>query len=486
MSRHKIFVSICAAVVLGSSSVQAAGTDMTGINDRPIVKEAYIYGYPMVDNYRVMYSYFVDQSNPEYKGGWNEVHNTARVYTPEDKTIQTPNSDTPYSMVGADLRTEPLVITLPSVEQNRYYSVQCVDLYTHNFAYLGSRTTGNNGGHFLLAGPSWKGKAPSGITSVIQSETELCLLVYRTQLFGAEDLENVKKIQAGYKIQPLSAFLNKKSPRLASPINFVKPLTPSEQRSSLELFNILNFVLQFCPTHPSEKELMARFAKIGVGRGKNINLSALSPEMRAVYGMGIADAWQAFNDLKQQIDQHKVSSGDFFGTRDYLKNNYLYRMSAAVLGIYGNSKDEAVYHGYTIDSDGKPLDGSQSYVLRFAPGQLPPVNAFWSLTMYGMPESLLVPNPLNRYLINSPMVRSLQKTPDGSLNIYIQAQSPGTDRESNWLPAPHGPFIVVLRLYWPKPEVLNNQWSAPPLQVVLLSPAPVKNETTKNKPGKKK
>ena len=138
----------------------------------------------MVDNYRVQYSYFVNKEDPEYKGGWNEIHNTARVYTPEDKAIQTPNSDTPYSAVGADLRAEPLVLTVPPIEQDRYYSLQFVDGYTYNFAYVGSRTTGNGGGKYLLAGPNWKGDKPEGVNEVIRSDTDLAIVLYRTQLFG--------------------------------------------------------------------------------------------------------------------------------------------------------------------------------------------------------------------------------------------------------------------------------------------------------------
>jgi hypothetical protein len=200
---------------------------------RVIAKEAYIYGFPMVDNYRVQYAYFVNKENPEYKGGWNEVHNTARVYTPADTAIQTPNSDTPYSAVGADLRTEPLVLTVPPVEQNRYYSLQFVDGYTYNFAYVGSRTTGNSGGKYLLAGPNWKGDKPEGVNDVIRSDTDLAFVLYRTQLFGPDDLDNVKKIQAGYQAAPLSVFLNQPSPPAAPSIDFVPPLTAEQQRTAV-------------------------------------------------------------------------------------------------------------------------------------------------------------------------------------------------------------------------------------------------------------
>ena len=190
------------------SSAPPSPAAVTPDQARAIAKEAYIYGFPIVDNYRVQYAYFVNNEDPEYKGGWNEIHNTARVYTPEDKAIQTPNSDTPYSAVGADLRTEPLVLTVPPIEQDRYYSLQFVDAYTYNMAYVGSRTTGNGGGRYLLAGPNWKGDKPEGINEVIRSDTDLAFVLYRTQLFGPSDIDTVKKIQAGYQVQPLSAYLN--------------------------------------------------------------------------------------------------------------------------------------------------------------------------------------------------------------------------------------------------------------------------------------
>ena len=188
---------------------------------------------------------------------------------------------------------------------------------------------------------------------MFRSETEFVFAVYRTQLFNPADLDNVKKVQAGYKVEPLSAFLGQPAPAAAPAIDFIKPLTPDDERKSLEFFNILNFVLQFCPTDPSETELMARFAKIGVGAGKTFDASTLSPEMKTAIEQGVADAWADLAELvKQKIDTGEVTSGDVFGTRAYLKNNYLYRMAAAVLGIYGNSKQEAMYPAYAVDAAG--------------------------------------------------------------------------------------------------------------------------------------
>lgn len=434
---------------------------------RAIAKEAYIYGFPMVDSYRIQHAYFVDHHNPEFKAPWNQIRNMARVFTPDDKAVQTPNSDTPYSMLGMDLRAEPIVLTVPEIEKERYFSIQLIDLYTFNFDYIGSRATGNDGGSFLIAGPNWQGEIPKGVQKVIRSETELLLAVYRTQLFNPDDLDQVKQIQAGYQVQPLSVFLGQSASAAAPNIDFIQPLTPATQKTSLEFFNVLNFILQFCPTHPSEQELMARFAQINVGAGMTLEVDALSPELKTAIEQGMADAWAEFNALKtQQVDTGKVTSGDLFGTREFLQNNYLYRMTAAVLGIFGNSKLEAMYPFYTMDADRQPLNGANRYTLHFAPDQLPPVHAFWSLTMYKLPESLLVANPVNRYLLNSPMLPQFKRDSEGGLTLYIQHESPGPDQESNWLPAPEGPFFCAMRLYWPKAEALEGRWQQPPMQQV--------------------
>src|SRR6266480_3734869 len=378
----------------------ARAADITPTEARTIAKEAYIYGFPLVDNYRIQYGYFVDRQNPEFKAPWNQIVNIPRVYTPADTAIQTPNSDTPYSFVGIDLRGEPIVLTVPPIEKKRYYSIQLIDAYTFNFDYIGSRATGNEAGSYMIAGPNWKGQTPKGVKKVFRAETEFVFAVYRTQLFKPDDIDNVKKVQAGYEAQTLSAFLGQPAPKAAPAIDFIE--------------------------------------------------------------QGIGDAWADFAGLVKLFDEGKVTSGDVFGTRQFLKNNYLYRMAAAVMGIYGNSKAEAMYPVYGVDSDGKKLDGANRYTLRFAPGQLPPVHAFWSLTMYNLPQSLLVANPINRYLINSPMLPELKKDADGGITLLIQNESPGKEKEANWLPAPKGPFIMYMRLYWPKEEAVDGKWTAPP------------------------
>lgn len=455
--------AMIAATCLALAPLDAAAQDVAPAEARAIAREAYVYGFPMVDNYRIQHAYFVDATNPEYKGPWNKIVNVPRVYTPADTAIQTPNSDTPYSFVGLDLRAEPYVITVPPIEKDRYFSVQLIDWYTFNFDYIGSRTTGNDGGSFLVAGPGWQGETPAGIDKVFHAETEFVFPLVRTQLFDPADIENVKTIQAGYRVEPLSAFADRPAPPAAPAIDFLPPLTPDEEKTSLAFFEQLNFILQFTPTVPSETELMARFAEIGVGAGKPFDPDALTPETRTAMEQGIADAWADFATLKKRIDTGEVTSGQLFGTRGYLKNDYLYRMAGAVLGIYGNSREEAIYPAYAVDATGAPLSGASRYTVHFAADALPPVNAFWSLTMYELPQSLLVANPLDRYLLNAPMLGQFVKDADGGLTFYIQHDSPGADKEANWLPAPEGPFFVAMRLYWPKEAALDGSWEHPPM-----------------------
>lgn len=458
--KNKVLYATAIGLSLSFSPVTLA--KLTQSQAEELVKDAYIYGYPIVDSYRVQYSYFIDKASPEYKGDWNKVHNIARVYTPKDIALQTPNSDTPYSFIGADLRTEPLVLTVPKVESNRYYSIQLVDMFTHNFAYVGSRATGNEQENFILAGPDWKGKKPANVKDVIRSETDLAFLLYRTQLFSDKDIENVKKIQAGYKVTPLSTFLGEKAPKPAPKINFIQPLTLEQQKTSPEFFNILNFTLQYTNEHPSEKAMLKKFEQIGVKAGKKFEYDKLDPVIQAAIPKGIEKAWAELQNRKvNYLDKGLIKSSDGFGNREHIDGRYLDRMMGAYFGIYGNSEEEAVYPTYFVDSKGIPLNGKNKYQLTFPAGKLPPVKSFWSLTMYKLPESLLYENELNRYLINSTMIHDLKKNEDGSITLYVQNEAPVESLKSNWLPAPKDSFVAIMRLYWPEQAVLDRTWKEP-------------------------
>lgn len=452
-----------AAFLCVIASTTYASADISVDEARSIANEAYTYGFPMVETYKTLHKQAIDKNSPDYKAPINQIGHSRKVATPDDKFVVTPNSDTPYSYAWIDLRAEPIVITLPKVEEKRYYSVQLIDLYTHNFGYLGSRSFGNEGGDFLITGPEWNGEKPDGIKAVIPCETQIFYSLFRTQLFNIGDLDAVHKIQDGYQIRNLSTYLGKQAPAAAPKIEW-PPLTDGMSEGAKAL-PYLNFLLGFCPTQPSEKELMERFGKIGIGAGKTFDSGKMAPETAAAIQEGIKNVWDTdFAGIMKQVNEGAVLSGDLFGTRDFLKNNYLRRFAGAKLGLYGNSREEASYPSYFVDSKGQAPDGSKhAYQMRFEKGQLPPANAFWSLTVYDGKSQFLVANPLNRYLLNSTLLDSFKYGDDGSLTLYVQKDSPGADKEANWLPAPDGTFYCILRVYMPKPSMFNGDWKKPDL-----------------------
>jgi len=450
----------------------AAGVPAPGIEEiKAIAEEAYLYGFPMIAAYKAMYEFNVDTTSPQYKTGFNQIWNDSKTFTPKDTAIVTPNADTPYSMVQADLRAEPIVLCVPKIEKNRYYSVMLADLYSDNYGYIGSRATGNDGGCYLVAGPDWSGEAPAGIAKVFRSETQFSFIIYRTQLFNPADIENVKKIQAGYTVQTLSAFLKQSAPPAAPAIDF--PKFVGEDPFKTEFPAYLDFLLQFAPATGAaaiEAPLREKFASIGIGPGKKFDFKDLSLEQKAAFGLAIKQAFETIDkaaaSIGKNINGWQVGAAQ--GDRAFYNGNWLLRAAAAKAGIYGNDAVEAMYPMTRVDSTGQPIDTSKhNYTITFPKDGLPPVNAFWSVTMYDGKSQLLIDNPINRYLINSPMLPSMKTNADGSLTIYVQKDSPGKDKEANWLPAPNDTVYLVLRLYWPKtepPSILppgEGSWSPP-------------------------
>jgi hypothetical protein len=407
---------------------------------------------PLVMNYAVMHDFAINGNSGQFKAPFNQIANEARVFTHQDTAVIVPNSDTPYSTVSLDLRAEPMVLSVPAVERSRYYSVQLCDGNTFNYGYLGSRATGSDQGDYLVAGPGWTGATPPGIRQVFRSSTQFSLAIFRTQLFGPADMPNVQKVQAGYRVQPLSAFLGQAAPPAAPGIDF-----PQIDKSLVmtNFLQFLDFTLRFAPPGPEETEIRARLARIGVGAPGGVSLNDLSPQHKAAIAEGLKEGARKVNEAAAQIGT-KVngwSVGSPFGDRAFFNGDWLRRAAAAQSGIYGNSAAEAVYPMARTDADGQPLDGSRhAYTLTFLPGQLPPVNAFWSVTIYDGKTQLLVENPIGRYLVNSAMLTSMNKGPDGSFTIYIQNAPPEKEQLANWLPAPNGLIYVVMRLYWPKTE----------------------------------
>jgi hypothetical protein len=429
---------------------QQKAPELTPIEAKEIAKEAYIYGFPLVLNYKTMYSYTINTKSPEFKGDFNQLGCEARVYTPEDKAVITPNSDTPYCMGWIDLRDEPVVFTIPEIEKERFYQVQLIDIYTHNFAYISTVATGNIPGKYLITGPEWKGEVPEGITEVFPCETQFLLAIARTQLFNPSDIDNLKKIQDKYRIEPLSTFLGTQAPAASAAIDF--PEWKDGTEFSAGLFPYFNFVLTLVKTPKEEQALMKRFAKIGLDGKGTFDITKFSPEIQKAIEEGAQEGLAAIKEFGKKETSDPLVSAKVFGTRAFLnksaKDNYslkdlfMIRAVGAEKGIYGNSGAEAIYPTYVVDTEGAPFDASKNnYTMSFEKGEFPPVKAFWSLTMYDGKTQLLIDNPLNRYLLNSPMMDDFVMNEDGSLTLYVQKESPGKDLEPNWLPAPDGPFL---------------------------------------------
>src|SRR5438094_3663193 len=254
---------------------------------KAIAEEGFIFGLPIVMNYAVMYEYAVDKNSGQFKAPFNQIKNEARVFTYKDTSIVTPNSDTPYSFLWMDLRAEPMVLSVPAVEKGRYYAVQLEDGNTYNYGYIGSRSTGTEPGDYMVVGPDWKGATPPGIKKVFQSTTQFSVAGYRTQLFGADDMPNVEKVQAGYKAQPLSAYLKQSTTTVAAAaIDFPKV---DKELVKKNFFEYLDFSLQFAPATPEEKEIRAKLARIGVGPGKTFNFKDLPLTHKLEIGLGMKD-----------------------------------------------------------------------------------------------------------------------------------------------------------------------------------------------------
>jgi hypothetical protein len=377
-----------------------------------------------------------------------------------------PNADTVLSTVWMDLRAEPVVLTLPAVEKERYYTAQLVDLQTFNFGYLGTRTTGHEGGDFLIAGPRWQGEKPAGVREVIRCETQFACALIRTQFLGPKDHDRIKEIEGGLQVRTLGVFLGRQVTSTDPPPPW--PAPRKDMTDGIRLFPYLNFLLQYCDPHPSEAPVMAQFARLGIGPGVTFNPATWSPAVRQAVSEGIADVWRKdFPEVMKRIDRGELTAAECFGSREFLNGDFAKRAIGAKVGLYGQSREETVYAAYFSGPDGRPFDASaHRYTLRFEKGQLPPCDAFWSITVYDGDTHLLVANPLNRHVINSLMLESMALDEDGSLTVHVQKNSPGKNREANWLPAPDGPFHCLLRLYLPKPEVIAKTWKAPELRRV--------------------
>jgi hypothetical protein len=466
-----IVVSACAKDGSTPSS-QTAMEAMKPKQATAIAEEAYIYAFPMMENYRTMYVQAIDRTAPGYSAPFNELVHKTQLLGPEFKDIVRPNNDTMYSLAWLDLRAQPIIITVPEIK-NRYYSVQLVDMFTHNLGYIGTRATGTEAGSYVVAGPQWEGTKPGDAKAVFRAESNFVYCIIRTEVDGVDDVAAVVELQKKYHLTAMNVFLGRSRVPVASGITF--PSYDPRKAESAAFIDLLNFLLTQVVIVPEEQELMSRFAGIGIRAGALSASLALSPELRdavdAGVGQGIMAIAQAMEDpsklegVTTRVDHGWQGMNGIFGSGDEMRTKYLVRAGAALAGLYGNDAHEAYYPIGNADASGDLLDASKHrYVMRFDKDELPQIEAFWSMTMYGLPDQLMVANPSNRYSIGD---RSkLRYAKDGSLTIYIQHESPGRQKASNWLPAPDGRFSLQFRMYLPKAEALEPLYLPPPVRPV--------------------
>jgi len=432
-------------------------TDISVQDARQIAEEAYIFAFSMLENYKTMYAFSVNKDLPSFRAPFNQFFHMRQLLGPEFTEVVGPNNDTLYSTAWLDLGTEPIVLGMPDIPDERYYVIQIVDMYTFNVEYIGSRTTGNQAAKYLFAGPGWDGPTPQGIDGVRRTEGRFVFLLGRTAVSGVEDAPTVNALQDQYTLTPLSAYLGQAVPAPA-PAPAFPPYNP-EKATSIEFIAYFNFLLGQLDPGQDERPLLKKWAQIGVQPGGAFDPETLAPEIRQAVAEGVAAAHEKIKGESLRVGRNVNNwtlIGEGFGYRSMVGGKDLMRAAANMVGIYGNNPEEAYNFSAAKDGDGEPLDASKhNYVIHFETP--PPVKAFWSVTMYKLPTPLFVATPIKRYSIGD-RTPGFKPNEDGSVTIYLQHESPGPEKEANWLPAPNGPFALALRIYWPGQDVLDGKW----------------------------
>jgi len=447
-----VFLAACSPAPDQTQAVESETQDtVTPDEARTIAKETYLFSFGLVMNYRTMYRQAI-MGDGRF-GKWLHLD----LSTPADQDIVTPNNDTPYSYAWVDLRAEPWVLTLPKIEPDRFYTSQWDDLWAYVLDNVGSVNDGNDGTSVLLAPPSWSGDLPEGLDRVIQGESDFLGTLSRVQVVGGmKDLPRTKEIQQSYELQPLSAYLGEEAPAAVAPIDWM-PWVENDELTE-KYWEYVAFSLPFITPHPDDREMYEKMALLGLERGSDWEPDGLDPTIREAMQAGLEDARAELLN----IAENPFDPAMFAGTREGLNPTYLMRAAGVFIGIFVNTPEQSIYFAVMADAEGNPLDGSQDFSLTLAADQIPPVEYFWSFTMYNLPHRFLVDNPIDRYSIGS-STSGFRTAEDGSITVYFSADSPGEDKESNWLPTPEGPWWVVLRTYGPGETIQNKTWQLPPI-----------------------
>jgi hypothetical protein len=460
-----VVVAVCTSLTACRHETSTGTNEAVNAN-RDAAKDVYVYGYPLV----LMDVTRAKMSNvPSPSGNVAPVGQFASVRAFPDATftdVVSPNADTLYSIAWLDLKQQPTVLSVPDTH-GRYYLMEMVDGWTKVFASPGKRTTGTGKADYAVTGPGWSGTLPAGVKE-LKSPTALVWVIGRTQTNGKADYAAVHAIQDGFKLTPLSewgkAYTPPKDVRVDPKVDMKTP--PVELVASMDaatFFNRLAMLMKNNPPAAADGPMVAKLASIGIVPGQPFDLNKNGSDAGKVISDGVDDGKKRVLELGPNPGIGKSENGWMLmtsGVGDF-GTNYDARAGVAVFGLGGNLVADAFYPVARVDGDGQLLNGANKYVLHFDKGQTPPVNAFWSLTMYNAKQGF-VANPINRYAIGDR--DKLKFNTDGSLDIYVRHDSPGKDKESNWLPADADSFNVVMRMYWPKETAFNGTWSPPPIK----------------------
>lgn len=455
--KWKVAGALLGVALTAAGFTSARNPQVTQDEARKAAEKAYVYAYPLVltdVTCKVMTAY-PDSSG--HGAPYNQFHHVRQFPDATFRDIVSPNVDTLYSTACLDLSKEPVILSVPDVG-TRYYLIQMLDAWSNTFASPGTRTTGNGVGHFALVGPGWSGTLPNGVTK-IQAPTNLVWFIGRTYTAGPADYAAVHAIQDQYRLTPLSAWGTNYQPptNVAVDPSVDTKTPPPEQVAKMDadtFFKRANELMVANPPTAADAPLLAQISSIGVVPGAAFDAS--------VYGQAITEGVDL---AKQEIAKAITTASQFnwngwtYGTDiGTYGTNYMLRAAVAMFGFGANLPQDAIYPRTLVDVNNVRLTGAIKYTLHFEKDRLPPARAFWSLTIYDE-NYALVANPIDRYSLNnrSPMTYN----PDGSLDIYIQHESPGVDKEANWLPAPEGPFALILRLYLPEQSVIDGKWEIP-------------------------
>ncbi len=473
---HLASRSVCAAfvaVLLFSMTAckQQAPTNESANAARTAARAAYIYGYPLV-LMDVTRAKFTNVSHPTDSGSapTNQFGNIKAFPDATFTDVVSPNADTLYSSAWLDLQKEPIVLSVPDTH-GRYYLMPMLDGWTNVFASPGKRTTGTGKGDFAITGPHWTGTLPAHVKE-IKSPTDMVWIIGRTQTNGKADFAAVNALQAQYKLTPLSAWGKTYAPPKDVPTDpsvdmKTPPVETVAAMDATTFFNRLAKLMKDSPPADADGPMVAKLASIGVILGQPFDLNKSGSDVAKAISDGADDGKKRVIELGHNPGNMKMANGWMIATGDMgsYGTSYDTRAGVAVVGLGANLLADATYPMARGDGDGQPLNGTNKYAVHFDKGQTPPANAFWSLTMYNAKQAF-VANPINRYAIGDR--DKLKFNQDGSLDIYLQHDSPGKDKASNWLPADAGEFNVIMRIYWPKETVLNGTWTPPAIKKVEL------------------